>query len=99
MNRRYTEKDDVINQMTRVILTDILEHVVEEFEHTTGTRIGSIQLSAEEPLTDKRRTIIEILHADSESLMGLLKYKQILCEHEPFTGDDLCRTEQNSDVE
>lgn len=67
---------------------------IEELEHTTGTRVGSIHLSAKEPLTEKRRTKIEILHADSESLMGLLKYKQILCEHEPFAEDDPCKTEQ-----
>jgi hypothetical protein len=92
MNRfRNRDHEQVIKQMTHVILTEMLERVLREFQNTTGTQIGAIHIRSEEP-NGQRRVEIEIRHADGDSLDALIKYKQILCEHEPFTGDAFCTT-------
>jgi len=88
----FRNQDQVIKQMTRIILTEMLERVVREFEKTTGTTVGTIHIRAPEPVSGERRMEIEIRHADRDSLDALLDYKKILCEYESFMDEAFCST-------
>jgi hypothetical protein len=86
---RDQDHEQVIKQMTHVILTEMLERVLREFQKTTGTRIGAIHVRPEEP-NGRRRVEIEIQHADGDSIEALMRYKKILCEHETFMDEAFC---------
>ena len=89
---RNQNQDQVIQQMTRVVLAEMLERVVREFERTTGTTIGAVHIRAAESVSGDRRTEIEIRHAERDSLDALLSYKKILCEYESFMNEAFCST-------
>lgn len=91
MNHENSEHDnDVIAHMTQMILTEILEQVVNEFEKSTGTRIGRIHLAEPNRLGGRRRSEIEIHCAGRDCLDGLMKYKKLLCEHDMFPDSGFC---------
>ncbi len=92
---RNQDRDQVIKEMTRLILSEMLERVVREFEQTTRTRIGAIHIRAEAPGRE-RRMEIEIRHADHDSLDALLNYKKILCEYESFMDEAFCSTSEEN---
>lgn len=96
---RNRDQDQVINQMTRVILTEMLERVLREFERTTGTRIGTIHMRAEDPVSGQRRTEIEIQNARGGSLDALMNYKKILCEYENVVDEALCNSASDASEE
>lgn len=81
--------------MAQMVLSDILEHFVQEFETTTGTKIGSIHLGPASLITYRHAAQINIRRADSDSLVGLMRYKKILCDHEMFAEDKICNMEIN----
>ena len=78
--------------MTQIILSDILEQVIKEFETTTGTEIGGVQVGPANSVTRRRPIQISIKKANEESLTGLMRYKKILCDHEMFAEEDVCNT-------
>ena len=92
---RNRDQEQVIKQMTHVILTEILERVLREFQNTTGTRIGAIHIRPEEPETGHRRVEIELRHLEGDSLEALMKYKKILCEYENSMDEAFCNISLN----
>lgn len=85
-----THRDDVIQQMVRTVLNDILASVIAEFEQATGSEIGPVRIGGKDSITGHRSANIEILRASPESLAGLMQYKKILCDHEPLRRSDFC---------
>jgi hypothetical protein len=79
--------------MARLILSDILNQVLSEFEHTTGTEIGAIRISPAQGHRQERKTEITIRRTGGESLDGLMRFRKILCEHRFFSESDLCQVE------
>jgi len=88
--------NDVIPRMTRVILSDILNSVLREFEHNVDARIGRIQISPEMGPDQRRIVEIEIKQADDRCLDGLMQYRKILCEHEVFKETGYCQPKNDS---
>lgn len=85
--------DEVIARMTQVVLTEILEQVVNEFEKRTGTRIGRIRIAEPNRFSGRRPSEIEVRCTGRDCLNGLMQYKQILCEHSMFSHSRFCQTE------
>jgi hypothetical protein len=92
MNETERTQNKVISQMTQIILSDILEQVIKEFETTTGTQIGGIHVGPANSATQRRPIQISIKKVSEDSLTGLMRYKKILCDHEMFAEDDICTT-------
>ena len=82
-------KDSAIDQMVQSVLKDILCSIVEEFEHKTGVRVGSVRIGPAE-YQGSRKAEIEVVSADSDALIGLMQYKKILCDHELIKESDFC---------
>jgi hypothetical protein len=87
----HRNEDELLTQMARVILSDILKQVIREFEQTTGTEIGAIHISPTAGPRHERKTEMVIRRTGKESLEGLMRFKKILCEHEFFRDNDFCR--------
>ena len=92
-NRRTTNHDHIVHHMVEVVLNDILNSVIHEFETATGTRLGAVRIGRPDAITDRRTAEIDILKADSSALNGLMRYQKLLCEHEPLKNSDFCRSE------
>ena len=91
--------NDVIPRMTRVILSDILNSVLREFEHNVDARIGRIQIGSEMGPDQRRMIEIEIKQADGRCLDGLMQYRKILCEHAVFKETVYCHPNHDDDEE
>lgn len=89
----HEHKDDVLTQMARIILSDILKQVIKEFEQATGTEIGAIHISPTSGPRHERKTEMVIHRTGKESLEGLMRFKKILCEHEFFRDNGFCQFE------
>ena len=87
--------NDVIPRMTRVILSDILNSVLREFEHNVDARIGRIQIGPGTGPDQRRMVEIEIKQADGRCLDGLMQYRKILCEHAVFKETAYCHPKQD----
>ena len=95
MNRNQSKHDNIIHQMAQFVLRDILASVIEEFETATGSKIGSVRIDPKDKITDRRRIDVHIQAADSDSLIALMRYKKMLCEHEPLKSSGICSVEEN----
>lgn len=74
----------VVRAMTQVVLNDILNSVINEFEKKVGTNIGAIKISPRKRGQRKREINIEVKRATDKCLDGLVQYKKILCDHDPL---------------
>lgn len=76
--------------MTQVVLNDILNSVISEFEKKVGVNIGTIKVNPRKRGQQKREIKIEVKKASKKCIEGLAAYKKILCEVEPFSEDAIC---------
>ncbi len=80
----------VTRAMTQVVLNDILNSVIEEFEIRTDSKVGRITVNAKSEADKKRIVTAEITKTGEKCISGLVEYKKILCNHEPFQKLNTC---------
>lgn len=76
--------------MTEVVLNDILNSVIDEFEKKVGTNIGAIKISPRKRGQRKREINIEVKRATNKCLDGLVQYKKFLCSQESYKSGPMC---------
>jgi hypothetical protein len=87
---------DLARAMTQVVLQDILNSVIEEFEKHTDSRIGTITIGPRQDERYQRIVTAEIIHTGDKCITGLAQYRQILCDHQLFREMPVC-TPNDSD--
>lgn len=82
--------NEVTHAMTQVVLNDILNSVIEEFESRTDSKVGRVTVHAKKEDDRKRVISAEITRTGEKCISGLVEYKKILCQQEPFVGLKAC---------
>ncbi len=84
--------NEVTRAMTQVVLNDILNSVIEEFEERTDSTVGKITVYPKETRGSKRIITAEITQTGERCVSGLVEFRKLLCRHKPFQKLGVCET-------
>jgi hypothetical protein len=80
----------VTRAMAQVVLNDILKSVIDEFEKNADIQIGAIRINPKTGVDGRREISVEVVSTGERCISGLVHYKKLLCQHEPFRDSRLC---------
>jgi len=92
MEEGFKRNDKVIRAMSHVVISDMLNVVLDEFEKNTDIQVGTVVIHPREEHHEKREVHVGIEQTRNHSVKGLSYYKKILCKYKPFEEDELCDT-------
>jgi len=92
MEEGFKRNDKVIRAMSHVVISDMLNVVLDEFEKNTDIQVGTVVIHPRQEPHEKREVHVGIEQTRNHSVKGLSYYKKILCKYRPFQEDEMCNT-------